>query len=88
MRLLCDRFRAMKVKDEPVVVSFPASEEEIKVVERLRFIEPSIVDIIKNSQVLQKFMDSHCHMSDCFSNQEMLGFRMLLLQAVSSLHEF
>ncbi len=42
--LLCDRFRAMKLKDEPIAVGFPASEKEMQVtLEHLRFIEPNIV---------------------------------------------
>lgn len=30
IRLLCDRFRLMKLKDQPIIVGFPASEDEIK----------------------------------------------------------
>ncbi len=65
--LLCDRFQAMKLKDEPIAVGFPASEKEMQdTLEHLRFIEPIIeseenlsAEQIKKSEVLQKFMDSH-----------------------------
>ena len=70
IRALADRFRAMKLKDEPISVNFPATGDDITdMVENIRFIEPSISEedlssaAFNNSPALKKFVDSHCHSS-------------------------
>ena len=72
IRLVCGRFCVMKIKDQLIDIGFPANDEQIKdMLEYLRFIEPKVTSVenlsskmIKESDVLRKFMDTHCHMSN------------------------
>ena len=70
IRAVAGRFRAMKLKDEPISVNFPATNDDITdMVENIRFIEPNITAedlssaVFNNAPALQKFVESHCHSS-------------------------
>ena len=71
IKILCDRFQAMKVKETSVGVGFAATMDEINsILNFIQFLEPSIDSkkdktskIIKESQPLQKFIEAHCKMS-------------------------
>ena len=58
MKAVADRFQAMKLKDEPVVVGFPATDDDITdMVEQIRFIEPGISDHLLYSIMHLLFRD-------------------------------
>ena len=41
--MLCNRFKAMSLKDEPIRIGFPATDDDLKdMLEQIRFIEPNI----------------------------------------------
>ena len=71
IKISCDRFQAMKVKERSIGVCFAASMEEINsTLNFIQFLEPSIDSekdttskLIKESEPLQKFIEAHCSMS-------------------------
>jgi hypothetical protein len=80
-----DRFRAMKLKDEPIGVNFPAKADDITdMVENVRFIESSVSEdvlssaVFNNSPALAEFVKSHCHAS-----QYAFQIQVLLLYTAS-----
>ncbi len=83
IRAVADRFRAMKLKDEPISVNFPATNDITDMVENLRFIEPNITAEDLLSAVFNNATEV-CRIalpfiSLCFSDKEMFGSKLLLL---------
>ena len=71
---LTKRFRAMKLKDEPIQSGVAATAEAIQgTFDRVHFIDPSLecdklsADTLRKSQPLSKFLKKHCQTSHyCF----------------------
>ena len=69
IKAVSDQFRSMKLKDEPISINSPASNDDITdMVEYVRFIDPAIskdlsADTFNNASALKEFVDSHCHSS-------------------------
>ena len=62
---VADRFRAMKLKDEPISVNSPATDDDITdMIENVHFIEPSISkEDLSADAFMKEFVKSHCHSS-------------------------
>ena len=72
IKILCDRFQAMKIKERSIGIGFAATTDDINnTLSFVQFLEPSIDSeksmtskIINESEPLRKFIETHCNMSD------------------------